>query len=85
MEKINSRTIPATRENNGPVSRDSDRPGPFFAVVINEGAKTIVGDRTRLPLTDVKTTRRGAVIGGGTSREATQRARRRLAVSKPQN
>jgi hypothetical protein len=63
-------------KDNGP-----DRPEPGLVHVGNAAARLVVGSHVEAPLTQVRTTRRGQVIGGGMSPEAKRRARRRAAAN----
>lgn len=65
-------------DNGNLVRRDADRPAVETVRVSGPGAK-IVGEVVA-PMTEFKVVRR-KTMGGGTSREALRRARRRVAAN----
>jgi hypothetical protein len=72
-----NKTFPRSRENRGVVDRSATRPSMETVLVENPQAQAIVGETTVHPLTQSEE-REGRQYGGGTSREAIRRARKRL-------
>jgi len=81
------RVCPRTRENGGPVSREPARASGIVTCLAELDprlASTVLGGQTvRLPIFPnfVIPIGGGRSIGGGTSKEALQRARRKARVS----